>query len=760
MLGVHERLGFAIVTFSEHAETPAGKKGGVKSRGDRRIQQLEAELQYTRENLRSTIEELETANEEMRSANEEYQSTNEELQSANEELETSREELQSVNEELMTVNNEHQSKIEELSVINDDMMNLLNSSNIATIFLDNALQIKRYTPDATRIFNLIGTDVGRPLGHLTSNLRMEGLAEHAQAVLDSLVPFREDVQTRDGHWYSMRLHPYRTTLDAIAGVVISFLDINDYIVEKVTAAARLRVASDFAVHIASPGREAVVVLDRGSMILSRSASFAGLGTAPAEVGQRFYEAHGGAWNTEEVRALLEVEMPREIAVKDRRLTLDLPGIGRRSVRIDGYYVSADDGSTAARFLAVSLDPPGAMKPRRPRAPADLRARAEKLVAHRKLHHPGTYDEVLHELHVHEVELEMQIDELRGTETMLQRLWDRYQSLYDEAPVGYVTLDRSNLITQANRAAVRILRQSKSSLLTKRFSALLKTASQGVFYTVSADVRSKGSSRTFDAELDGIGATTWLQLDLASQPHTGELRVTLIDVTAERVAERKLRDLAQQLITLQEKERSAVASVLHDDAGQQLTYLGLLLDQARGSAEPLDAAHIDELSGITRKILEGIRKLSASLAPAEIGRVGLPGAVRAMIEEFSARTRIPVSFSETGGFEWISPEVALTAYRIVQEALTNAARHAQPQKVRVTLRAEEHRLTIQVHDDGAGFDPKSGASSTGILTMQERARAAGGRLDIQSAPGKGARVTFECPPRRRAPGRSDGAAWPS
>ena len=178
----------------------------------------------------------------MRSSNEEYQSTNEELQSTNEELETSREELQSVNEELLTVNNEYQSKIEELSVINDDMMNLLNSSNTATIFLDNALQIKRYTPAATRIFNLIGTDVGRPLGHLTSNIRVEKLTENARKVLDTLIPFREEVQTQDGHWYSMRLHPYRTTRDAIAGVVLSFIDINEYIVALTALSDRLRAA--------------------------------------------------------------------------------------------------------------------------------------------------------------------------------------------------------------------------------------------------------------------------------------------------------------------------------------------------------------------------------------------------------------------------------------------------------------------------------------------------------------------------------------
>ncbi len=356
VMGLPERQGSAVVSFGEAVETPAGRKAGYKSKGDQRIRQLEGELQYTRENLRSTIEELETANEELRSANEEYQSTNEELQSANEELETSREELQSVNEELLTVNNEYQNKIDELSVINDDMMNLLNSSNIATIFLDSALQIKRYTPDATRIFNLIGTDVGRPLGHLTSNLQVEGLVEHAQKVLDTLIPYHQDVQTRDGHWYSMRLHPYRTTQDAIAGVVISFVDINGYISDKMETVGRLKVANEFAIRLASGAPLPVVVLDTGMRIVWSNDAFRGLTGEPCREGQWIYETQGGAWNTPDMHAFLETEMLRDIIVKDRTLHIELPGGARRVVRIDGYLVCGDDAKGICRFLAVRLEP--------------------------------------------------------------------------------------------------------------------------------------------------------------------------------------------------------------------------------------------------------------------------------------------------------------------------------------------------------------------------------------------------------------------
>ena len=146
-----------------------------------RISELEKELQITRESHQTTIEELESANEELKSTNEELQSSNEELQSTNEELESSKEELQSLNEELQTVNAELQSKVEELSATHDDMRNLLNSTEIATIFVDNDMCIRRFTLEATNIINLIQTDIGRPLGHVSTNLSCEGM-------LDDLMP--------------------------------------------------------------------------------------------------------------------------------------------------------------------------------------------------------------------------------------------------------------------------------------------------------------------------------------------------------------------------------------------------------------------------------------------------------------------------------------------------------------------------------------------------------------------------------------------
>jgi two-component system CheB/CheR fusion protein len=220
--------GLLLVIFRE---VPAVKQAGKGKRAanvarDPIVDEMQKEIIHLRESLQTTTEEMETSQEELKSANEELQSTNEELQSSNEELTTSKEELQSLNEELITVNSELQMKIEELTQSNNDMRNLLNSTEIATIFLDNELNVKRFTTQANRIFNLIQSDVGRPLTHIVSNLRYESMAKDVKEVLESLVYKEVQVQGTDDRWYSMRIMPYRTVDNVIDGAVLTLVDIS------------------------------------------------------------------------------------------------------------------------------------------------------------------------------------------------------------------------------------------------------------------------------------------------------------------------------------------------------------------------------------------------------------------------------------------------------------------------------------------------------------------------------------------------------
>jgi two-component system, chemotaxis family, CheB/CheR fusion protein len=226
-----ELSGRFLVAFedvdTEPVQKTQNKDGKDLDQDAARIDKLERELQNTRESHQTTIEELESSNEELKSTNEELQSSNEELQSTNEELESSKEELQSLNEELQTVNAELQSKVEELSAAHDDMRNLLNSTEIATIFVDNQIRVKRFTPEATTIVNLIPTDIGRPLQHVVSNLIYEEMLEDLQVVLKKLTSKQVEVRTTSGQWYKMRIIPYRTTDNRIDGAVLTFSAINE-----------------------------------------------------------------------------------------------------------------------------------------------------------------------------------------------------------------------------------------------------------------------------------------------------------------------------------------------------------------------------------------------------------------------------------------------------------------------------------------------------------------------------------------------------
>ena len=253
----------------EKAAAVDSVKGAGKSatNADARIAALKRELRAKEEYLQTTNEELETSNEELKSSNEEMQSVNEELQSTNEELETSKEELQSVNEELATVNAELQQKVSDLSRANNDMNNLLASTDIGTIFVDHQLCIQRFTPTATEVINLIRTDVGRPVGHIVSNLvGYDRMVEDVQTVLDTLTPKEVEVQTKAGTWYLLRIRPYRTLENVIEGAVITFTEITE--MKKAQAALRETEALCRLAVVVHDAHDAVTVQDFQGRILA------------------------------------------------------------------------------------------------------------------------------------------------------------------------------------------------------------------------------------------------------------------------------------------------------------------------------------------------------------------------------------------------------------------------------------------------------------------------------------------------------------
>lgn len=220
--------GAIMIVFSDVESVKNSRSRKSKNANENvthREKELDIELQRANEELQSIREEMQTTQEELKSTNEEMQSTNEELQSTNEELTTSKEEMQSLNEELQTVNIELQSKVTDFMEANNDMKNLLNSTDIATLFLDKKLNIRRFTDQLTELFKLRASDVGRPFTDMVTNLIYPEMTKHVKEVLQTLVFKETDIATNDHKWFKVRIMPYRTFDDRIDGLVITFIDI-------------------------------------------------------------------------------------------------------------------------------------------------------------------------------------------------------------------------------------------------------------------------------------------------------------------------------------------------------------------------------------------------------------------------------------------------------------------------------------------------------------------------------------------------------
>jgi two-component system CheB/CheR fusion protein len=323
-----------MVVFKEKSEsrTPAPKtkkSSNEPTSRDAEIDALEQELKTTKEYLQNTIEELQTANEE-------FQSTNEELQSTNEELETSKEELQSTNEELITVNSELQHKVEQLTETGNDISNLLASTDIASIFLDNDLRIKRFTPSMANIFRLLEADTGRSIRDITSTIISFNIYDAAEQVLSSLIRKEVEVRNDFNNWFSLRILPYRTIDNTIDGVVITFVDIS----ELKRASQELEETKLLAENIVETIREPFIVIDKDLSVRSASNSFyERFKVKPKDtINRQIYELGDGQWNIPQLRTLLDEIIPANTKVVDYRVEHEFSGLGRRVMMLNARSI--------------------------------------------------------------------------------------------------------------------------------------------------------------------------------------------------------------------------------------------------------------------------------------------------------------------------------------------------------------------------------------------------------------------------------------
>ncbi|GAK58733.1 conserved hypothetical CheR like methyltransferase protein [Candidatus Vecturithrix granuli] len=349
--------GFLLVVFEEqyvkHCNAP-GDTAQQEKEMDPRVMSLEQELQSTKEYLQTMIEELETSNEELKSMNEELQSVNEELQSTNEELETSKEELQSTNEELMTVNTELQHKVEELSRSNSDINNLLASTDIGTIFLDCSLRIKRFTPSMAKIFNLIQSDVGRPMSDITSTIDNEQLYQDAKEVLDTLIRKEQEILTKNGAWYSIRIMPYRTVENVIDGVVMSFVDVSQLKQAEIAE----RDARIYTANMIEVVREPLLLLDADLRVRAANTVFYRTFqmTPESMLNKHIYDAGDRQWDIPELRTFLEEIIPHNTTFEDYKVEYTFPTTGTRTIRLNARRIEQEGRRPHLILLTIEVTP--------------------------------------------------------------------------------------------------------------------------------------------------------------------------------------------------------------------------------------------------------------------------------------------------------------------------------------------------------------------------------------------------------------------
>ena len=322
-----------LVSFQD-TELQPPEKSTTKKRStakgvSKRVEELEQDLAYTKENLQATIEEMQAANEELKSTNEE---------------------LQSVNEEIVTVNSELQAKIEQLTDTQNDMKNLLENVNVGTIFLDERLAIKRFTRDAVKVYRLAASDTGRPLADIRSNIPDDDLIPDAQGVLDTLVPREKQVRTSGNEWYQVRIIPYRTYENVIDGVVMTFSDITT--LKAVEAEARS--SRDYAQSIVDTVREPLVVLNWTFEVVSASRAFYEMfGVTKKEtMGKVLYELGNNQWDIPRLHELLETVLPKDKSFENFEVGHDFPGIGQRKMLLNARRVSGEAGTTQLILLAI------------------------------------------------------------------------------------------------------------------------------------------------------------------------------------------------------------------------------------------------------------------------------------------------------------------------------------------------------------------------------------------------------------------------
>ena len=516
---------FYVVVFQEARKAAAEKSdGAVREKGardrsyiSRENGHLKREANQLREQLKSLIEEHETTSEEFKSANEEILSSNEELQSTNEELETAKEELQSSNEELTTLNEELQNRNMELSSANNDLLNLLGNVNIPVVMVGNDLRIRRFTPPAQKLLNLIPADIGRRLREIRPNLDVDDIETDVRATLETSTLQEREVRDKDGTWFMMRVRPYKTWDSKIEGAVISFQDIDEF-------KRSITESREFADILIQNAREALLILDSNLRIAAAKPTFLRVFHLPLEQvhGCTLAELANGRWLPAGLQERLQEVVRKNARLDEFELKHDFPHLGEKMMLFNARGIEPTRGQ---QIILLSVED----------------------VTEYKRHQ----------------------DDLQTRSALLELASD-----------AILVRDLEGKLLFWNRGAERIYGWTKSEALGKLVTELLQTKFPAPLSNIYEELSRHGywAGELVHTRKDGQQRFVESRWSLRREGNPPTILELNTDVTERKRYEKQLQELSGQLMQVQDEERRRIARDLHDSTGQKLVALKLSLAQ--------------------------------------------------------------------------------------------------------------------------------------------------------------------------------------
>jgi two-component system CheB/CheR fusion protein len=595
----------------ERAELDLSKtspRGRVEKARQRKLLSLEKELEATREYLRSVVEDQKTTTEELKAANEEVLSINEELQSANEELETAKEELQSTNEELTTLNEELQNRNAELGQLANDLSNLLVGANIPILILGSDLRIRRFTPMAETVLNLIPADVGRPFSQIASTLHVPDLPELLAQVIDHLAVIEREVQDQQGRWFTLRMRPCKTGDNKIDGVLIALLDID--VIKR--SLIEVEEAKQYAEAIVQTVPEPFLVLDSNLCVLTANEQFhSAFSTTPASIaGIPVFQMAGGQWNLLQLRNLLEDMLPRQGIVKDHEIVYKAQN-QERYFLITAREIRRKEKATGLIVLGL-------------RDITEARAALESL---------------------------------RESEASLK-------GILESSAQSILTVDGEGRIRSANPVTQTMFGHNIEDLIGEKVEILvpehLRRGHVAYRRQYFANPSKKPMGRK-GIELQGLrkdGSVFPVEISLSYiASKQGTFAVAFISDIAERVQHltamahysRQLQALTSRLITAHESERKHIARELHDVLSQRMAALSMEMSALSTNPPPADRLQqsLNQLGDVAGDIAKQMQLMSRQLHPSVLDDLGLAKAAGNDCKVFSKHHGIPVNFQTRG-----------------------------------------------------------------------------------------------------------------